>query len=181
MAHVQWDAGEQVGGADGGEVDPQRADRDAVIGPLGGVHGQQIGVTAERFAAERATPGLVAAPGGAVDSAGAVAAGARGVDNRPGGQGVEFSATADCRFRVASAFSGLVLHRTTSPTRRTPPALACQPPTGHPAGMIFWTRASRAAVLTTANPLGVRRRSCCTRLDRLFTRQDGAGSVEVSS
>ena len=95
MAHVERHAGQQMGSTDGGEIDAQCADRDAVIGTFRGEHGQQVGIAAERFAAERAAPGLVAAPGRAVDPAGAVAAGARGVDGRPGGQGVEFSAMAD--------------------------------------------------------------------------------------
>jgi len=80
VAQVEGDAGEQMGGADGGEVDAQRADRHAGIGPVGDVHGEQFGVAGERLAAQRLAPGDVAAPGGAVDPAGAVTPCARGID-----------------------------------------------------------------------------------------------------
>jgi len=52
VVQVERHAGEQVGGADGGEVHPQGADRDALVGAAGGVHGQQLRVAAQRLAAE---------------------------------------------------------------------------------------------------------------------------------
>ena len=94
MAHVERYTGEQVGGADGGEIDAQRADRHAVIGPLGGVHGKQVRVTAQRFAPERAAPGFVATPGGAVEPAGAVPASPGSVNGRPRRQCLKFDAAA---------------------------------------------------------------------------------------
>ena len=86
VAQVERDAGEQVGGADGGEVDAQRADRDLLVGAAGRVHGNQLGVAGERLAAEAAAPGRVAAPGRAVDPAGAGSAGAGGVEGGAGGE-----------------------------------------------------------------------------------------------
>ena len=52
MAHIEGDAGQQMGGADGGEVNAQGADGDMIVGAFGGVHGDQVGVAGERFAAE---------------------------------------------------------------------------------------------------------------------------------
>ena len=90
MAQVDRAAGEQMGGADGGEMHADRADGQALIGAADDVHGDGVGIGGERLAAERGAPGLEAAPGGAVGAPGAVAAGAGGVDRGAAGQLVEF-------------------------------------------------------------------------------------------
>lgn len=82
---VERHPGEQVGGADRGEIHPQDADRNALVGATGGVHGQQLRVAAQRLAAQAAAPRLEAAPGRAVDPVGAVAAGAAGIFRGAGG------------------------------------------------------------------------------------------------
>ena len=86
MAQVERAAGEQVRGADRGEMDADRADGEALIGAADHVHGDGVGIGGERFAAEAVAPGLVLPPGGAVGAAGAVAAGAGGVDRGAAGQ-----------------------------------------------------------------------------------------------
>ena len=91
MTQVERQPGEQMGGADRGEMHADRADGEATvaragIGAADHVHGDGVGIGGERFAAERAAPGLELPPGGAVGAAGAVAAGAGGVDRGPAGQ-----------------------------------------------------------------------------------------------
>ena len=86
MAQVERQPGEQVRGADRREMHPDRADGEALIGAADHVHGDGVGIGGERFAAERAAPGVELPPGGAVGAAGAVAAGAGGVDRGAAGQ-----------------------------------------------------------------------------------------------
>ena len=86
MAQVERQPGEQVRGADRREMHPDRADGEALIGAADHVHGDGVGIGGERFAAERAAPGVELPPGGAVGAAGAVTAGAGGVDRGAAGQ-----------------------------------------------------------------------------------------------
>ena len=86
VAQVERQPGEQVRGADRREMHADRADGEALIGAADHVHGDGVGIGGERFAAERAAPGLELPPGGAVGAAGAVAAGAGGVDRGAAGQ-----------------------------------------------------------------------------------------------
>ncbi len=90
MAEVNRAAGEQVRGADRGQRHADRADGETLIGQADDVHGDGVGIGAERFAGERRAPGGVLAPGGPVGAARAVAAGARGVHRGTAGQLVEF-------------------------------------------------------------------------------------------
>ena len=53
MAQVERAPGEQVRGADRGEMDADRADGEALIGAAHHVHGDGVGIGGERFAAER--------------------------------------------------------------------------------------------------------------------------------
>ena len=70
------------------ELTARRGPR-ALIGAADDVHGDGVGIGGERFAAEAAAPGLVLAPGRAVGAAGAVAAGAGGVDRGAAGELLE--------------------------------------------------------------------------------------------
>ena len=81
VAQVKRAAGEQMGSADRGEVDADRAHREAGIGAAHHVHRDGVGIGGERLAAEAVAPGLVLAPGGSVGAAGTVAAGAGSVDS----------------------------------------------------------------------------------------------------
>ena len=94
VAQVERQAGEQVGGADRREMHADRADGEALIGAADHVHGDGVGIGGERFAAEAAAPGLELPPGGAVGAAGAVAAGAGGVDRGAAGELLEFGGAA---------------------------------------------------------------------------------------
>ena len=67
-----------------------RADGEALIGAADHVHGDGVGIGGERFAAEAVAPGLELPPGRAVGAAGAVAAGAGGIDRGAAGQLLEF-------------------------------------------------------------------------------------------
>ena len=89
VAQVERAAGEQMGGADRREMHADRADGEALIGAADDVHGDGVGIGGERFAAEAVAPGLVLPPGRAVGAAGAVAAGAGGVDRGAAGQLLE--------------------------------------------------------------------------------------------
>ena len=86
VAEVEGDAGEAVGGLDGGERHPQAGEAEAAVGGVDGVHGDGLGVAGERRPAEAGAPGLVGAPGGAVGAAGAVAAGPGRIDRGAGGE-----------------------------------------------------------------------------------------------
>ena len=59
---------------------------ETAVGGVDGVHGDGLGVAGERRPAEAGAPSLVGPPGGAVGAAGAVAAGACGIDRGAGGQ-----------------------------------------------------------------------------------------------
>ena len=52
VAQVEREAGEQMGGADRGEMHADRADGEALIGAADHVHGDGVGIGGERFAAE---------------------------------------------------------------------------------------------------------------------------------
>lgn len=80
VAQVEWEAGQQMCCADSRKVDARRADGDAVVGPLGHIHGQQVRVTAKRLAAEEAAPCGIALPGRGIYAPDAVAARLGGID-----------------------------------------------------------------------------------------------------
>jgi hypothetical protein len=61
-------------------VDADRAHGKTRIGAAHHVHRDGVGIGGERFAAEAVAPGLVLPPGGAAGAAGAVTAGAGGID-----------------------------------------------------------------------------------------------------
>jgi hypothetical protein len=93
VAQIERQPGEQVRGADRREMHPDRADGEALIGAADHVHGDGVGIGGERFAAERAAPGVELPPGGAVGAAGTVAAGAGGVDRGAAGQFLDLGGT----------------------------------------------------------------------------------------
>ena len=69
-----------------------KADGKTLVGEADDVHGDGVGVGAERFAGECGAPGGVLGPGRAVGPPGSVATGARRVDRGPAGEVLEFGA-----------------------------------------------------------------------------------------
>ena len=90
MAQIDGAAGEQMRGADRRQRDADRADCEPASAKRTDMHGDGVGIGGKRLAAQRAAPGLVLPPGGAVGPSCAVAAGAGGVERGAAGEFGEF-------------------------------------------------------------------------------------------
>ncbi|MBC9208977.1 hypothetical protein IBL26_19180 [Roseomonas aerophila] len=72
VAKIERQAGQAVRCLDGCQMHAQGGDRAAIIGQAHGVHGDGVGIGAERVTAEAGAPGGIGTPGAAVDAAGAL-------------------------------------------------------------------------------------------------------------